>query len=243
MRHAKAAVQTGLAVLMLAGLAACNSTKPARPTDSDSDVAPGDVTSARTVPASIIYPSGPWDRERTITVNKAAMVERAIASEPDATGQWTVQVSQRKPNAATWTDVQALIISRRDDGAIALHELTNFSRKSRAIFTPALVLCEGTISRDTHEGKANVRSTGLDGTSEVRTGSATATASVAGDTVTLTITMELSPATITRTATVQLDPAADSVRSETTQLLVQAGPFTVQRETRVWTTSANNPKP
>ncbi|GDX98090.1 hypothetical protein LBMAG48_04940 [Phycisphaerae bacterium] len=197
------------------------------------------TTPTLTIPTNTVYPIGPWTRERAITVNRKPMTERAEASAPNPQGQWTVHISNRenKPSAA-WIDIQTLTLSNTREGGVQLHELTNYSRQSRAIFTPGLILCGPSITNIPHESKADIRNVSTTDESDTRTGTARATAvanqAPDGVTATLTITMELSPATISRTSTITWPDMTSPPSREVTQLLVKAGPFTITRETRIF---------
>lgn len=193
--------------------------------------------SAITLAASVIYPVGPWERDAGDTLNRKPMQTRAFASEPDAAGVWTVIVRQRESEQAAWSDVQSLRLSRDEDGAVVLHELTTFARGTKAIFTPALALCPAIITSAPHEATAQVRSTGLDGSSDARTGTARATAVATGagedaSEARLTLVIHLGPAKVTRTANFLVRAGADAPASERSELVVKGGPFVLQREVR-----------
>ncbi len=195
-----------------------------------------DSSNEVTIAASVVYPQGPWDRDAGDTLNRKPMQTRASASQPDDQGRWTVTVRQRGDERAAWTDVQSLTLSLDERGAILLHELTTFTRGTRAVFSPALALCPPVITGSPHEATSQVRSTGLDGTSDVRTGTAQATAVAAAvenaSEARLTLTINLGPAKITRSATYLVPAGAEMPSAERSELVVKGGPFVLQREVR-----------
>jgi hypothetical protein len=228
-------------LIFFAGCTTTKSLDPTGPTKGDavSSQSATVTTPTLTIPATTVYPIGPWTRERAITVNRKPVTERAEASVPNSEGQWTVHISNRenKPGAA-WIDIQTLTLSNTHEGGMQLHELTNYSRQSRAVFTPVLVLCGPSITNIPHESKADIRNVSTTDESDTRSGTAraTAVASQATDavTATLTITMDLSPATISRTSTITWPDSMSPPSREVTLLLVKAGPFTITRENRIF---------
>lgn len=222
----------GLSVVMLGG---CATSQPRGTPAAVTTPAGTDVVA---VAASVVYPAGPWEREAGDTLNGKPMQTRAFATEPDGEGKWTITVRQRANSQAAWTDVQALVLSRSEAGGVQLHALTTYARGTKAEFTPALVLCPAEMTGTKHEATADVKSAGLDGKSDRRSGTATATAVLTGVTddgarvVALTLMMKLGPATITRSATLTVPAGAMIPSSERSELVVKGGPFVIQREVR-----------
>lgn len=222
----------GLSMLALGG---CAMSEPHGTPAAVTTPADGEVTA---VAASVVYPAGPWEREAGDTLNGKPMQTRAFATQPDGEGKWTILVRQRVSEQVAWTDVQELVLSRNEAGAVQLHELTTYARGTRAVFTPGLVLCPAEVAGVKHEATAAVQSTGLDGKSDKRSGTATATAVVTGviddgaRVVALTLMMKLGPATITRSATFTVPAGAATPSSERSELVVKGGPFVIQREVR-----------
>jgi hypothetical protein len=206
-------------------------------------VPPREVDTSQTRLASeILFPSGPWRRERRVQLGESdeMVTERSEATAADETGAWTIHTTQRDDDADAWRDVQRVTISRSSEGGTLVHSLWNASRKSRVEFTPPLVLAPATIGAAEHRATADVRNIADGGRAkkgESGRAEANATAFVTETGLAaakVTLTLWLGPAKIVRVNEVWIEDASQTIVRDQSELTVWVGPLRWERSVRMW---------